>query len=260
MRIQITDKKKKDMFVSIFHILKNFTSFVSITFSPEMAHIQGMDNSHVSLFDIHLGASWFSEYIIDETTQICYDTSAFYSIMSVKSDNQSISIQINNNDPDTLHIHFDAIDGLTKGEAKKTFKMHLAEYEYEELGIPNVEYDAEFSLSSKQCIQMCSQLSIAGNDVTIKCTETALTLSTTGTGTISEMVLDISVDDVNSYSIVEDECIQLCYSLVHLEKMITAKLSDEIEFSLSNDRPMRIQYNLGDNSNFAFYIAPRVNE
>ena len=39
---------------------------------------------------------------------------------------------------------------------------------------------------------------------------------------------------------------------------ITNKLSSDIEFSLSNDCPMKINYDLGDNSSLTFYIAPKL--
>ena len=41
---------------------------------------------------------------------------------------------------------------------------------------------------------------------------------------------------------------------------ITNKLSNEIEFSLSNDSPMKINYNLGNDSSLMFYIAPKLSD
>jgi hypothetical protein len=41
---------------------------------------------------------------------------------------------------------------------------------------------------------------------------------------------------------------------------ITNKLSSDVDFSLSNERPMKISYNLGDDSFMEFFIAPKINE
>ena len=41
---------------------------------------------------------------------------------------------------------------------------------------------------------------------------------------------------------------------------ITNKLSNDIEFSLSNECPMKINYNLGDDSLLMFYIAPKLSD
>jgi hypothetical protein len=73
--------------------------------------------------------------------------------------------------------------------------------------------------------------------------------------------VEIPIDDLNSYSIIEEEEIKLTYSLLYLYKMcISNKLSLNIEFSLSNNFPMKIKYILGDNSCLVFFIAPKIND
>jgi len=258
MKILISDKKKKDVFVSIFQVLKNCSSLISIMFEPNVAHIQGMDKSHVCLFDIKLKNNWFTDYTIENVVNICFDSSVFHSIISTKSDNQDLLIKMDNDNPDILHINFETTE-LKKGDYKKSFKMPLAEYEYEERNIPSVDYDVEFSLSSKQITDMFSQLTNFGSDIIIKCTENDLSFTTNGV--TGEMRADIYIDDLTSYSIVEDEEVILTYSLAYINKMcITNKLSNDIDFSLSNECPMKINYNLGDDSFMVFYIAPKIND
>jgi proliferating cell nuclear antigen len=258
MRIQISDKKKKDIFVSLFQVLKNCSTLISITFEPDVAHIQGMDKSHVCLFDVKLHKNWFTNYDIIDSTKICFDSNVFHSIISTKSENQDLIIKMNSDDQDVLYVNFESIE-VKKGDFKKSFKMPLVEYEYEEMNIPVVDYDAEFSLSSKQISDMFSQLNNFGNDIIINCSETSISLTTNGiTG---EMRVDIPIDDLSSYSIVEGEDITLTYSLAYINKMcITNKLSSDVEFSLSNECPMKISYDLGDNSLMIFFMAPKMND
>ena len=260
MQIKINDKKKKDMFVSIFQVLKNCSTLISITFKSELLHIQGMDKSHICLFDVKILKEWFTEYSVPSINKICFDSNVFHSIISTKSDNQDLIIRLDEGEgeSDILHITFLA-EEVKKGDFKKSFKMPLAEYEYEEMNIPSTDYDAEFSLSSKQITDMFGQLSNFGSDIIIKCTEEDINLNTNGV--TGEMRVDIPIDDLSSYSIVEGEEIKLTYSLNYINKMcITNKLSNDIEFSLSNDRPMKISYDLGDDSLMVFYIAPKMNE
>ena len=258
MKIQICDKKKKEIFVSLFQVLKNCSSLISTTFETEFAHIKGMDKSHVCLFDVKINQKWFTNYEIEKTIKICFDSSVFHSIISTKSDNQDLIIKMDNDNPDILHINFESQE-IKKGDFKKTFKMPLVEYEYEEMIIPTVDYDAEFSLSSKQITDMFSQLSNFGNDIIINCSEEDISLTTNGiTG---EMRVDIPIDDLTSYSIIESGKIILTYSLTYINKMcITNKLSNDVDFSLSNDCPMKISYSLGDDSSMIFFIAPKLNE
>jgi proliferating cell nuclear antigen PCNA len=258
MKVTITDKKKKESFVSLFNVLKNCSTLINIIFEPELLHIQGMDKSHICLFDVKLAKKWFATYEVIETIKISFDSLFFYSIISTKSDNQDLTIYLSDNNQDILHIVFESKE-IKKGEFKKTFKMNLTEYEYEEMGIPVVDYDAEFSLSSKLISDIFSQLNNFGNDIVINCSEEQITLTTNGiTG---EMKVDIPNDDLNDYSIIEDEQIILTYSLAYINKMcITNKLSNDIEFSLSNQCPMKISYNLGDDSSMVFFIAPKIND
>jgi proliferating cell nuclear antigen PCNA len=261
MKVTITDKKKKEIFVSLFNVLKNCSSLINVIFEPDLLHIQGMDKSHICLFDVKLVKEWFATYNVIETIKISFDSVFFYSIISTKSDNQNLCMYLSNNNQDILHIVFDSKEDkeAKKGEFKKTFKMNLTEYEYEEMLIPLADYDAEFSLSSKLISDMFSQLNNFGDDIVINCSEEQITLTTNGiTG---EMKIDIPNDDLNNYSIIEDEQIILTYSLAYINKMcITNKLSNDVEFSLSDKCPMKISYNLGDNSSMVFFIAPKMND
>jgi len=127
------------------------------------------------------------------------------------------------------------------------------------MNIPSPDYDAEFSFSSKQITDVFSQLNNFGDDIIIKCSENEVKL--TANGVEGEMIVDIPIDELTSYSIVEDEEIILTYSLAYINKMcITNKLSSDIDFSLSNDCPLKINYSLGENSALVFFIAPKINE
>jgi len=258
MKFTITDKKKKETFVSLFNVLKNCSSVINIAFDTQLLHIQGMDKAHVCLFDVKIHKNWFASYDIVETIKVSFDSCFFYSIISTKSENQDLIIFLSDNNLDILNIVFDSKESK-KGEFKKTFKMNLMEYEYEEMNIPIVDYDAEFSFSSKLISDMFNQLNNFGNDIIIYCSEESITLTTNGiTG---EMKVDIPIDDVTNFCIIEDEKINLTYSLAYINKMcITNKLSNDVDFLLSNTSPMKISYDLGDDSSMIFFIAPKLND
>lgn len=264
MKIIISDKKQKEIFISIFHILKNCSSHANITINKEFFYIQGMDKSHICLYDLKIEKNWFSSYDLKDEIKICLDTNIFYSIISNKSENQDLVIYLEKEDSDVLCIQFILTTSFTKnkiikGDFKKSFKISLLDYDYEEMFIPIVEYDADFSISSKQITEVLSELSNFGSDVIIKCQENSINLNTSGLN--GEMNVEIDINDVESYSIVENEIIKLTYSLNYLYKMcISNKISNIIDFNISNECPMKIFYSLGDNSYLSFYIAPKIND
>ena len=67
------------------------------------------------------------------------------------------------------------------------------------------------------------------------------------------------MNDLNEYAITEKKKLDISFSLSHICKLcVSAKLASEINVAISNDYPMSISYNLGDNSNIFFYIAPKI--
>ena len=256
MKVTISDKNKKELWIALFHSLKNCSSIVNATFDVDKLHIQGMDKSHVCLFDMSIDSKWFNNYEVSEKENIAFDTNTFYLIISNKSDGCNIIIHSENDD--NLNIDFVTLEHV-KGEFNKYFKIPLCEYDYEELMIPTADYDAEFSISSKKICEIIAQMVMFGTDIHIKCSEEKIDVVTNGIA--GEMLVNIPIEDLTEYSIVEDQQIELAYSLSYIHKMcVTNKLSDEIEFGISGDCPMKIKYDLGDNSTLLFFIAPKVSD
>ena len=75
------------------------------------------------------------------------------------------------------------------------------------------------------------------------------------------MTVNIPIDDLNEFTISEGETLQLSYSLNYIHKMcLTTKLSKDIDISLSNNFPIRLKYDIGDESYVLFYVAPKTND
>lgn len=255
----ISDKKKKDVFISIFQLFKNSSSHINLTIDKTTFHVQGMDKSHVCLFDLKFNYEWFDYYEVNKKYELCFDTGIFYSIISTKSDDQMLVFYLEDDKLDTLSIELKNNLNTKKTDYNKFFKLPLLDYEYEEMVIPSTEYDAELSLPSKKVTDMLSQLSNFGDDLNIKCSEECVDFKASGDSV--EMRVNIPIDDMTSYAVVENEEINLSYSLIYISKMcITNKLTNDIDFCLSNECPMKINYDLGNESSLMFYIAPKLTD
>lgn len=270
MEFSISNKKRKELFISIFQLLKNSSSQMNLTFNKQRMHIQGMDKSHICLFDLNLYYDWFDlTFEVHKKHELCFNTEYFYSIISTKGEDQSLRFKLEHDNADILLIELvndeNTNTGAKKGDYNKFFRMPLNDYDYEEMSIPETDYDAEFSLPSKKISDVLSHLSNFGENLNIKCCENFIEFKTNGDA--GEMRVNISVDDLSSYSINEGEEVNLSYSLPYIIKMcITNKLTTDIDFSLSNERPMKISYNLGEaekldkENSLVFYIAPKMAE
>jgi hypothetical protein len=93
MKIIIRDKIKRHQFNAIFNIIKVNSTCVNLKFNSNELHIQGMDKSHICLFNILIKKDWFNEYnCSSDEASACFDTTTFYNIINSVSKNQSILI------------------------------------------------------------------------------------------------------------------------------------------------------------------------
>jgi proliferating cell nuclear antigen PCNA len=254
MLLTITEKTKKDIFISLFQLLKSASSTVTIIFLEDHAYIQGMDSSHVCLFDARIYNVWFDKYEIleNDLKNVCLNTQILHTILSMSQEQDSITLHY---DGQADSIEIDLTNA--KGEFNKYFKVPLIDMESDLLEIPSVDYDVEFSIKAKKMNELISQLSIFGDVIDIKCSEEKIDLISKGDG--GEMLVNIPIDDLSEFSISEGQVIDISYSINYINKMcITTKLASEIEMSISDNMPLRIKYDLGNNSSVMFFLAPKV--
>ena len=85
MKIVISDKAKKDIFTALFQTLKNCTNIICVIFYEDHLYIQGMDKSHICLFNVKIFNSWFNEYqkSNNDIEKICFDTQVFFTIINI---------------------------------------------------------------------------------------------------------------------------------------------------------------------------------
>ena len=268
MKFIISEKNKKDIFVSLFGIIKSNTTNISIVFKDKLLFIQGMDKSHISLFNIHIQKDWFSNYDYSENNEnsenseieetiVCFDTNTFYNIINNASKNQSIIIQ-QSKGSDFLNISLIDTDYKDKSEYNKNYKIPLLENDYDFLSIPEIDYDSEFLISSKKICDITYQMSSFGTDIKIMSSEDFIEFTTNGTS--GEMNVKINTDDLDEFSIEASSQFEFCYNLNYLNKMCLTKfLSDKIYFSLSKDCPLKIKYDLDDPEiEINFYVSPKL--
>lgn len=255
MKLKISEKHKKDIFLSIFNILKTCTSIITMIYKPDELYIQGMDKAHVCLFEVKLKSDWFYEYEQETTETICVDSHMFYNILSIVEESQILTLHYEfEEQSDKLNINFTSDN---KSVFDKFFNIPLADVDSLLLEIPDVNYDAEFSIKAKKICDITCQLLLFGDIMKIKCDEEDMFISCEGVS--GEMTVKISIDDLIEYSISEGETIDISYSLTYLSKMcMTTKLTNEIYFSVSSEYPLKIKYDLTNGSQVLLFIAPKI--
>jgi proliferating cell nuclear antigen len=274
MRLSIENKSKMEMFVALFQLLKNWGSYLNLHFEKTRLYIQSMDKSHVCLSSITISSQWFSSYQIEDATNISLDSTNFAIMMSYALKHNKMEINFEDEvDPDKLFINLSSnsdtmlVEPNVKPKGKKVkevqnkfdhfFELGLIDVEQDTLGIPEVEYDVDFTMKSENFVELIGELMVFGSNLNIICSEEVLEFN--ASGDTGKLKVNIPIDDLNEYAIAEGEIVDISYSLNHIGKMcLSTKLGQNVSLSISSEYPMAIKYDLGDDSSVAFYIAPKI--
>ncbi len=268
MRLKIENKQKMEIFTSVFQLFKNWGSHINMQYSEKGLYIQLMDKSHICLAELNLLAKWFTEYVVSDSHSISVSGQHFATMMSYALKHDSLEIlygeqnlnQMNQKktDVDTDHLYINFVNSKeNKSSFDHFFEIPLIESDDEIMGIPEVDYAVDLSIESKKLIDLFNELSVFGQDLNVVCTEDNVQFVSNGDN--GNLKVEIPTENLEEYAITEDTTIDISYSLSHLCKMCSStKLSSNIVIGISDEYPMLLKYNLGDDSDAKFYIAPKV--
>ena len=275
MNIVIHNAIKADIFVSLFQHISKFTDNVNLMFETDRFYMQTMNTSHVVILEICLPKEWFDIYEIGEegSLKIGVNTALFYKVLKKREKSQQINICYNHSENDRLHFFFtintNNTNSVTDESSKKKeevfdkdFEIPLVDVEEEILSIPDIEYQAELSLSTDKFANLISQLKDFGETLEIQCSEDKITLCAHSSEN-GKMITRILIEDLTEFSIEENENIQMEFALKYLHDIcLYQKLSKLVELKISKDFPIRIMYSLGveKDATFLFYLAPKMQD
>lgn len=254
MKFEINEKKKCELFINIFNNLKYFTDNVIIRIDENKLYIQGMDNSHVCVYELKLDNSWFNCWNVNNSLDFGINLPIFNKMLRVWSDKQSIIIH--DEDGDNLNIEFTS---NVIGEFNKYLVLPLMDIDCEMLGIPDTEYEADITLISCKMKQIMDELSCFNDTINFNCNEDEVAIdATSGEGS---MKVVIKIDDIESLAVIEGETIESSFSIKYISYMCQFhKISENCTISMSANTPMKMKYNIDEKSDMVFYLAPKMVE
>ena len=260
MDIRINNPGKAEIFAALFQHIKLFTEHVNIMFSQDKMFIQAMDSSRVSIFEIHLPATWFDVYTNNRTPGITIgiNASLLFKVLNAREKNQLLHIKFDEDNEDKLYLDFTSESNTV---FDKNFEIPLIDMDFEVMSIPTIDYQAEFSIPSVNFAILINQLQMFGDTLQIECSEDKIQLCSTSIET-GKMSVEIPIDDLTSFAILEGQQLNLSFSLSHLHNIcLYSKLSKDVEINLSADYPIKMVYSLGQmEAKFVFYLAPKIGD
>jgi len=274
MEVQIKNISKIEVFTIIFQNLMIFSNNVNLQFDTKGLYIQGMDTSHVSIYELSIPAIWFDKYTPPPTpVTIGLNSVIFTKILTSREKTQEIKILYDINDSnDKLRIFMGNFTEAQTDTASvtaqssvahpfdRTFEMPLIDIETDLLSIPEIEYEAEITLCSAKMAAVVQQLKMFNETMTIICSEDKILLNSSDNSSAS-MTVEIKIDEVSEYTIDEGKEVKLSYSLNYMSNICKFhKIAREVQICLTGEYPMKMNYDMGDGANMKFYLAPKIGE
>lgn len=255
MHLIIEDTQKAEIFSQLFQPIKSFTESINIHFKTDEVFVQCMDGGMIMIVVFSIPASWFSVYEIDQPETIGITTAMLSKVLSIKDKSQSIEWDTSI-DEDHLFVKFPTNNMMFE----KTFNIPLIQLESDLLEIPEMDYSADFSLTSVVFSNMIQQLKQFGESMHIDCTEEYIELISESVE-FGKMKTHIPIQDLDEYSIEEGKSITGSFALKNLSLIcMYQKISKMMDVSISDSYPLRIRSKVDDNLNISFYIAPRIED
>ena len=260
MIITIKDSTKCETFVNIFQHLKLFSQNVNLTFREDELFMQGMDSSHVSIFELKIASNWFDIFEVSESIVIGINSSTLFRIMNTRTSSQIIHLDIRDDD---FYVELKNEEDK-KDDFNKYFKIPLMDIDSEIMQIPDTEYDLNMGMASKKFKTLIDQLGEFGDTIDVIYSDDNIYLKSTSIEE-GEMKTEIKLDDLEECEVTEDMALLASFATKYLKNMTQfQKIANNIKISISNDIPIKISYIINDkdpeNNYLSFFLAPKLQD
>lgn len=263
MRFSIENQDKVNKFVHIFKNAKMISKEVNISLTAEGMHVQGMDPSHVGIFELRLKADWFTTYECKHEQFIGVNCEIISNILNCIMDGQIMKWSYMYDSSEDLLIYFENC-GMDK-----MFEVKLMNIDEEALGIPEMEYEVDIKINSMGFEKIMNQLNLFGENLEIECGKDENIYMRT-TGDAGKMQVRLKEADIVEYAYDDEVELNIEFSLRYMAMFAKfSKLNTVCSIHLSRNQPLKLLYDLnswmeGDDEDIEienyirFYLAPKI--
>ena len=258
MKICINTSEKVQIFKTIVACIQQFTNELNIIVSDEKVYIQGMDQSHISMYEVTLTRDWFETYDVDHDNTYGIDCNYLHKILSVNiSDCSCMELEFHENTIVTI------LRKSKKTGGSKTFKLTLIDLDCATMGIQEIEHHVKITLPSKLFKVNIDELSNFGDSTTIKCDEDSILFNSKSDMIDTEFKLEMS--DVSTYECIKD--VKMTFNLKFIKLVnVLSKIAPNVSIELNDEMPIKLTYDLDDDNDmsdintFRFFMAPKMDD
>ena len=254
---------KANQFINIIKTIKLFNDYISFIFDKEKLYIQGMDSSHICLYEINIFKKWFDEYNYNNNDKIqniisCSSVN-LNKIFSLYKNGDCLELGYDDNNEDNIYIHI-----ISKNEQNltnnKEFKLNCITIDFETLTPEEIDYDIDLYFTSKEFSTFCGELINFGEELQFFCYNNLIKLRALQNGLSMtqniNMDLILQFDAIDNYKVYNKFQINYIHYISNLQKAF-----DKIKISLQYGFPLSIVFKDDDDLlKVQFFLAPKIED
>ena len=225
-----------------FDAISSIVDEVQMQADTEGLKLDALDRSHITFVHLELKSGVFDMYSCDEPLKINVDTEELMKVLKRGKSDDMLELAV---DESNLIINFE-------GEARRTFKIHLIDIEYEPPTPPQLEYPTEFEIPFTLLKNSIQDIDIVSDKISLIVDENKFIASAEGE------FGDATIEYLHGEKI-EDNA-KSVFSLEKIKEMLKAdKFSEAVVLRLGNDMPLNLSLKMAsDEGELSFLLAPRI--
>lgn len=220
----------------------------SFNVDVETIRLRAMDPSHVAMVDFELPKTIFDEFVSDESTKLCINTSEMLKLLRRVGGDESIELSV---DPKTARLNM-----VLRSKYTRTFSMATLEPSGEEPPTPKLSFNTRVKTTATFMRDAIDDAMRISDYVKLEASQEKFTLESKGDLGSAYIEVEKGSEEILSLDVKEPS--RATFSLNFLSEMIKAasSVSDIVTVEFSTNMPVRLSLELPQQGKFQYYLAP----
>lgn len=239
-------------FKNIISSLEIIINEAVFNLSPEKMSLRAWDSSRVAMVHCVLPESSFEEYACDKPTKICISLPEISKFLKGAKGNEPLELSLERSDLITLRV---------MGEYQKVFNLStLAIKEEEELPLPSLTFHAKLRITTSCFKEMIEDVATMSDHVRIKASENNLTFDGIGDFGNVELTLGKGSGSLLNFEVAQVSSASYDANILSKIAKVASSCSDVLTLEFSTKVPIKLDFELPQQGELVYYLAPRVEE
>jgi len=236
---KLTQNEKVEQFVTVFSNLKGFTEYVTLRLEQEKLFVQGMDSSHISMFEINLSKDWFDVYSVEEDIVIGIATDTLQKVLSTRKPQHGIMFKTLDQERVSISL-FDVHNVDPKNKIyPKEFNISLVDLDIEEMNVPEQDHDVDIEFQSKQLKSLLDEVVLFNDTISFTCDDDSVVFKCNNDTCAFQT--DIPTEQLTYFSYREAPSLSFNVKYLHIFLQFS-KLNENVWLHLNENSPLRCRY------------------